>query len=127
MVVPIGSGAWPARSLPGVLSPPARRDLLGPGAEVRFELGEVLLREGDDDQHVFLLLSGFAKVTATVENGETSLLAVRAAGDTVGEMADLSGAPRSATVTVCGPLTARVWNNGELRALLEHRPAVSMA
>lgn len=31
------------------LSPPARQDLLGLGAEVRFEGGAVLLREGDSD------------------------------------------------------------------------------
>ncbi|RSN50759.1 Crp/Fnr family transcriptional regulator [Streptomyces sp. WAC 04229] len=124
---PIGSDAWPARSLLGELSPPARRELLELGTEVRFDVGAVLLREGDTHQHVFLLVSGFAKVMATVENGETSLLAVRAAGDTVGEMAAMSGAPRSATVTACGPLTARVWKSGELRGLLERRPAISMA
>ncbi|WP_413753261.1 Crp/Fnr family transcriptional regulator [Streptomyces sp. R-74717] len=127
MVVPIGSDEWPARSLLGVLSPPARQSLLDLGTEVRFDEGAVLLREGMDDQHVLLLLSGFAKVTATVENGETSLLAVRAAGDTVGEMAAMSGAARSATVTACGPLTARVSKAGVLRELLLSRPEVSIA
>ncbi|WP_406369594.1 Crp/Fnr family transcriptional regulator [Streptomyces sp. NBC_00647] len=127
MAEPIGSGEWPARSLLGVLSPSARQDLLGLGTEVRFDAGAVLLREGDSHQHIYLLVSGFTKVTATVENGETSLLAVRAAGDTVGEMAAMTGAPRSATVTACGPLTARVSRRDELRALLEDRPVISMA
>ncbi|KUL26389.1 transcriptional regulator [Streptomyces regalis] len=125
--MPIGLDEWPARSLLGVLSPPARWDLLGLGTEVRFDVGAVLLREGMNDRHVFLLLSGFAKVTATVENGEASLLAVRAAGDTVGEMAAMDGAPRSATVTACGPVTARVVQAGVLRELLLRRPEVSMA
>ncbi|MFF3575750.1 Crp/Fnr family transcriptional regulator [Streptomyces mirabilis] len=127
MLEPIGSAEWPARSLLGTLSPSARQDLLDLGTEVRFDAGAVLLREGDNDRHIFLLVSGFAKVTATVENGETSLLAVRAAGDTVGEMAAMSGAPRSATVTACGPLTARVSQSDELRRLLERRPVISMA
>ncbi|MFJ8489019.1 Crp/Fnr family transcriptional regulator [Streptomyces sp. NPDC094038] len=126
MDVPIGSGEWPARSLLGLLSPPARQDLLGLGTRARFETDAVLLREGMNDQHVLLLLSGFAKVTATVENGESSLLAVRAAGDTVGEMALLTGSPRSATVTACGPLTARVLPSRALRELLMRRPEVSM-
>ncbi|MEU6955904.1 Crp/Fnr family transcriptional regulator [Streptomyces sp. NPDC045714] len=125
--MPIGSDEWPARSLLGVLPPPARRQLLALGTEVRFKLGAVLLREGDNDQHAYLLVSGFAKVTASVENGETSLLAVRAAGDIVGEMAAMTGAPRSATVAACGPLTARVWQSGELRRLLECHPLISMA
>jgi CRP-like cAMP-binding protein len=73
------------------------------------------------------LLSGFAKVTAAVENGETSLLALRAGGDTAGETAAMDGAPRSATVTACGPLTARVLRDGDLRSLLMRRPEVSMA
>ncbi len=126
MDAPTGSEEWPARSLLGLLPLPARRELLGLGTRVRFEAGAVLLSEGMNEQHVLLLLSGFAKVTATVENGESSLLAVRAAGDTVGEMASMTGAPRSATVTACGPLTARVLPSGVLRELLQRRPEVSM-
>lgn len=122
------SGEWPVRSLLGRLPPPARRELLGLGTEVRFDADAVLLRQGMNDRHVLLLLSGLTKVTAVVENGETSLLAVRAAGDTVGEMAAMDGyAPRSATVTACGPLTARVLPDGALRGLLLRRPEVSMA
>ncbi|WP_326722480.1 Crp/Fnr family transcriptional regulator [Streptomyces sp. NBC_00243] len=118
---------WPARSLLGVLPPVARQELLGLGVETRFEAGEVLLSEGARDRHVLLLLSGFAKVTATVENGETSLLAVRVGGDTVGEMAAMDGAPRSATVTACGSMTARLMQQGILHGLLMRRPEVAMA
>jgi CRP/FNR family transcriptional regulator, cyclic AMP receptor protein len=127
VVVPIGSEEWPARSLLGVLSLPARLELLALGTEVRYDAGAVLLREGMNDRHALLLLSGFVKVTATVENGETSLLAVRVGGDTVGEMAAMDGAPRSATVTGCGPLTARIVQAGALRELLLRRPEVSIA
>ncbi|WP_089100187.1 Crp/Fnr family transcriptional regulator [Streptomyces hyaluromycini] len=128
VTVPSGSGEWPARSLLGRLSPPARQELLGRGTEVRFDADALLLRQGMNDRHVLLLLSGLTKVTAVVENGETSLLAVRAGGDTVGEMAAMDGAaPRSATVTACGPLTARVLPDGALRELLLRRPEVSMA
>ncbi|MEV0909139.1 Crp/Fnr family transcriptional regulator [Streptomyces hokutonensis] len=128
MTVPEGTEEWPARSLLGRLSSPARRELLDLGTEVRFDTDAVLLRQGMNDRHVLLLLSGLTKVMAVVENGETSLLAVRAGGDTVGEMAAIDGcAPRSATVTACGPLTARVVHHGALRALLMRRPEVSMA
>ncbi|MFE2811246.1 Crp/Fnr family transcriptional regulator [Streptomyces nigra] len=126
--MPYGSVEWPARSLLGVLSPQARQEVLGLGVRKRFEAGEVLLREGATDRHVLVLLSGFAKVTARVENGETSLLAVRVGGDTVGEMAAVDGsAPRSATVTACGPMTARVVQPGPLHELLMRRPEVSVA
>lgn len=125
--VPGGAEEWPARSLLGRLSVPARQELLALGTPVRFEAGAVLLREGMNDRHALLLRSGFAKVTATVENGEGSLLAVRAAGDTVGEMAAMTGAPRSATVTACGPLTARVLPRGALLELLVGRPEIALA
>lgn len=128
MTVSKGTEDWPARSLLGRLSSSARRELLDLGTEVRFDTDAVLLRQGMNDRHVLLLLSGLTKVTAVVENGETSLLAVRAGGDTVGEMAAIDGcAPRSATVTACGPLTARVVHDGALRALLMRRPEVSMS
>ncbi|MEV8532856.1 Crp/Fnr family transcriptional regulator [Streptomyces sp. NPDC051211] len=118
---------WPARSLLALLSPPARRELLATGTEVRFGAGAVLLTEGARDRHALLLLTGLAKVTATVENGQASLLAVRVGGDTVGEMAALDGAPRSATVTACGPLTARVMQPAALNDLMVRRPEVAMA
>ncbi|MFE7954113.1 MULTISPECIES: Crp/Fnr family transcriptional regulator [unclassified Streptomyces] len=125
--MPYSAVEWPARSLLGVLSPPARQELLTLGAPKRVEAGEVLLSEGAHDRHMLLLLSGFAKVTARVENGETSLLAVRVGGDTVGEMAAMDGSPRSATVTACGPMTARVVQPGPLHDLLMRRPEVAVA
>lgn len=125
--MPYSAVEWPARSLLGVLSPQARQELLTLGAPKRVEAGEVLLSEGAHDRHMLLLLSGFAKVTARVENGETSLLAVRVGGDTVGEMAAMDGSPRSATVTACGPMTARVVQPGPLHDLLMRRPEVAVA
>ncbi|MFE9360995.1 Crp/Fnr family transcriptional regulator [Streptomyces olivaceoviridis] len=79
------------------------------------------------DRHSLLLVSGIAKVTARVESGDPLLIAFTAAGDTVGEMAALDGAPRSATVTACGPLTARALHPGVLRDLLMRRPEVAAA
>ncbi|CAM5472771.1 Crp/Fnr family transcriptional regulator [Streptomyces aurantiogriseus] len=121
-----GSQKWPARSLLGAVSPDARRELLDLGVRTRFEVGEVLLSEGADDRHVLLLLSGFAKVTARVENGEETLLAVRVGGDSVGEMAAMDGAPRSATVTACGEVVARLVPAATLHTLLARRPDVHL-
>ncbi|MBB3080147.1 Crp/Fnr family transcriptional regulator [Streptomyces violarus] len=125
--MPYSSAEWPARSLLGTVPPEARGELLELGVPARFEAGKVLLSEGARDRHVLVLLSGFAKVTARVENGEESLLAVRVGGDSVGEMAAFDGAPRSATVTACGPLTARLVQPGPLHALLVRRPEVHLA
>ncbi|WP_432139610.1 MULTISPECIES: Crp/Fnr family transcriptional regulator [unclassified Streptomyces] len=125
--MPYSSVQWPRRSLLGAVREEARRELLAAGVRTPFEAGEVLLHEGARDRHVLLLLGGFAKVTARVENGEESLLAVRVGGDTVGEMAALDGSPRSATVTACGPLTARLLQPAALHALLARRPDIHLA
>ncbi|MGA5896530.1 Crp/Fnr family transcriptional regulator [Streptomyces venetus] len=125
--MPYSSVEWPARSLLGVVAPEARRELLELGVPARFEAGKVLLTEGAGTRHMLVLLSGFAKVTARVENGEESLLAVRVGGDSVGEMAALDGSPRSATVTACGPLSALVVQPAALHALLARRPEVHLA
>ncbi|EFL32840.1 transcriptional regulator [Streptomyces viridochromogenes DSM 40736] len=121
------SAEWPTRSLLGVVAPEARGELLELGVPARFEAGKVLLTEGARTRHMLVLLSGFAKVTARVENGEESLLAVRVGGDSVGEMAALDGSPRSATVTACGPLSAMVVQPAALHALLARRPEVHLA
>ncbi len=69
---------------------------------VRFRAGHTLIRQGDDDRLVFILLKSVVKVTARTENGAEALLAVRVSGDVVGEMAALGQTPRSASVTTCG-------------------------
>ncbi|MET9761541.1 Crp/Fnr family transcriptional regulator [Streptomyces sp. NPDC006372] len=125
--MPYSSVEWPARSLLGVVAPEARRELLELGVPARFEAGKVLLSEGARTRHMLVLLSGFAKVTARVENGEESLLAVRVGGDSVGEMAALDGSPRSATVTACGLLSAMVVQPAALHTLLARRPEVHLA
>jgi CRP-like cAMP-binding protein len=82
-------------------------DILQPaldaGWEVRFLPGEMLLREGDPPDGLFLILAGSARVTATNDRGETFLAAVHA-NDVLGEMGVLDGEPRSGTataVTIC--------------------------
>ncbi|GAA2038681.1 Crp/Fnr family transcriptional regulator [Catenulispora yoronensis] len=124
---PPAAAVWPHRSLLGVLPPPIREELLRAGTGVSFGPGDVLLSEGARDRHVFLLMSGFVKVTATLENGQESLLSVRVGGDMVGEMAAVDGAPRSATVTACGPLAARVFQPAMMADLMARRPEVAMA
>lgn len=58
----------------------------------------VLLRQGDPGTHVVLLASGSTLVTLTGLHGERTLLAVRGAGELLGELAVLDDQPRSASV-----------------------------
>jgi CRP/FNR family cyclic AMP-dependent transcriptional regulator len=81
------------------LPPPAWRVLTEEGVHRRYQPGCVLLRQGADGTHVFLLAHGYVKVTRLEPDGSELLLAVRGPGDLLGEMAVLDGGVRSATVS----------------------------
>ncbi len=68
---------------------------------VSFAAGELVIRAGENAGDVWLLLSGQLDVTLPMAGGDARLstrLATLAAGSLVGEMALLSGQPRSADV-----------------------------
>lgn len=124
---PSVAATWPHRSLLAALPPLVREELIQAGTRVSFGPGDVLLSEGAYDRHAYLLMSGFVKVTATLENGQEALLSVRVGGDMIGEMAAVDGAPRSATVTACGQLVARVLQPVKVADLMARRPEVAAA
>ena len=79
---------------------PSRLDRLVSESELRgFAPGEALLAEGDRGACVFLILSGTTAVSKRLGNREEAVLALRGAGEWVGEMAIFDEGPRSATVT----------------------------
>jgi CRP/FNR family transcriptional regulator, cyclic AMP receptor protein len=79
------------------LSPQAWAHLLAAGFDRRFEPGDVLLRQGDPGTHVLAVVSGRVKVVRTSSEGDLLVMAIRAAGDILGEMSVLGVANRSAT------------------------------
>src|SRR4051812_8396597 len=81
--------SWPPGTLLASLPPAIQAELLGLGTSRRHANGDVLMREGDGSAHAALLLMGFVKVTARLENGRVALLDIRVGGDLVGEMAPL--------------------------------------
>jgi signal transduction histidine kinase len=73
-------------------------DCLVAGAfEEKVGAGELLFAEGDDGDRACLILDGEVEILKTSGTREV-LLAVRRAGDVIGEMALLDAAPRMATV-----------------------------
>ncbi|WP_432839196.1 Crp/Fnr family transcriptional regulator [Dactylosporangium sp. CA-092794] len=113
--------SWSPNTFLGSLPEATTKEIVGLSVQRQFAPGRVVLREGARDTHVELLLSGFVKVTTSVEGFET-LLGIRAPGELVGEVGALTGAPRNATVTACGRVTAGVLNQAEFDAFLRRHP-----
>jgi CRP/FNR family transcriptional regulator, cyclic AMP receptor protein len=64
-----------------------------------FSAGDVLFREGDPGEVMFVIQSGAVRITKTIA-GEDREIAVLGAGEFLGELAILNGKPRSATATI---------------------------
>lgn len=67
-------------------------------ASLQLAAGETLFRQGEKAEHIYFICSGSTGVYVLSPTDEASLVGVLHAGETIGEMALLSGQPRSATV-----------------------------
>jgi CRP/FNR family cyclic AMP-dependent transcriptional regulator len=115
---------WEPGTLLGSLPPGTAAELVDLSTRRQFAPGQVLIREGGRDMHVVLLFGGLVKVSTAVEGFET-LLAIRLPGEIIGEIGALTGAPRNATVTACGRVTAGIIPRPDFEAFLRRHPAVA--
>ncbi len=60
----------------------------------------IVLSEGDASERVLLLVSGRVKISTVSEEGQETVLGYRGAGEILGELSAIDGAPHNATVTV---------------------------
>ena len=90
--------------------------------EVDVAAGRDIVREGEGGDEMYLVLSGGAKV---VRKGRT--VAKMGPGDFFGEMALLSHAPRSATVTTTEDSRLMVLSPRRFEVILAQEPTVAKA
>jgi CRP-like cAMP-binding protein len=81
-----------------LLPPEERRVLWSLGRAMEYPPGATLCVEGDPATHVFILLDGWVKIISVSEDGHESVLALRGAGDIVGEAAGETTGSRNATM-----------------------------
>jgi CRP-like cAMP-binding protein len=81
------------------LSQPAFVALVNQLSYRRFAAGQQILREGDPGRSFFVIVEGRVRIWKQLENGKDILLAHLDEGAFFGEMALLSGAPRTANVS----------------------------
>jgi CRP/FNR family transcriptional regulator, cyclic AMP receptor protein len=108
------------------LSEAERAQLLALGGTERYPEGSALMIQGEYDERVMLLLAGRVKVTRTAGGDHELLLAIRDAGDVLGELAFIDGMPRVASVTALEPAEALVMAARVFRAHLQTAPTVAV-
>lgn len=75
------------------------RAVLAQGQLVEFGPGEVVFRQGEEGDRLFVVKSGVLEVVATPADGsDPTVVAYLGTGEVIGELALLTGSPRSATV-----------------------------
>lgn len=89
-----------------------------------FPAGAEVLRAGDGDRTVFLIVAGSVDVMADGPTGPQRL-AVIEEGSAFGEMAFFDGAPRSATIVTREPLETLALSREQFRRLVAGHPQIA--
>ncbi|SIO85576.1 transcriptional regulator, Crp/Fnr family [Nocardiopsis sp. JB363] len=86
----------------GLLRNEQWKTLIEAGRMRVFQPGEQIIHQGQPDDSVYVLDRGNVKVSVTRSDGIETLVALRGAGEALGEFSALSGLPRTATVRASG-------------------------
>lgn len=89
-----------------------------------FAPGEPLCREGEPGESLFVIRQGLARVVTQGASGTAGTIARLRPGDVVGEMALVTGEPRSATVTALVPTDALELRREDFALLLARYPVI---
>jgi CRP/FNR family cyclic AMP-dependent transcriptional regulator len=93
--------------------------------ETRLRRGEVLFREGDSGDKLFIVTEGKVKLGKSSSDGRENLLAILGPGQMFGELSLFDPGPRSATVTAVTDCVMQSLSHDELLEGLTGRPAVA--
>jgi len=93
--------------------------------EVRLGRGDVLFREGDTGDRVYVVIEGKVKLGRTSSDGRENLLAILGPGQMFGELSLFDPGPRSATVTAVTDTELLSLANEDMLTWLTGRPEVA--
>jgi CRP/FNR family cyclic AMP-dependent transcriptional regulator len=90
-----------------------------------YQAGDVLFREGEAGDRMFVVQTGAVRLTKTM-GGEQKGLAVLGPGEFLGEMAILNGKPRTATATVVEPTRCLLIDARTLEAMVAKNAEIAL-
>lgn len=98
-------------------------DLIREGMEVvNLEPGEILFREGDPGEHMYVVVSGELEILMAPDTTNELILNIIHAGEYLGEMSLVTGAPRTASVRARGDIVLLSISRTQLMDLLQRHP-----
>ncbi len=106
------------------LNPEVRATILGATERVDLRAGETLFEVGDPGDAIYVVNTGSLGVYFPGPSGYPQLSAVIKPGETVGEMAVISGEPRSATVTAIRDCNLVKLTKVEFDRLVHSKPII---
>lgn len=87
--------------------------------------GAILALQGSPPTSMFVVLRGWVKISATNYRGDDAPLAARGPAEIVGEMAPISGLPRTATIQAIDEVHTLVVAREKLLGVLRRRPHIA--
>jgi CRP-like cAMP-binding protein len=96
------------------------------GRRRAYKKGATLLTEGDTSDRVVVVTEGRVKVSYFTEDGREVMLAVRGAGDLLGELSAFDGEPHSATAEALEEVGTLTLSRAAFAKWLEEYPRVAL-
>ncbi len=109
------------------VAPDIATRLLAQMREVRFPAGQAVIRRGDPPDALYVMVSGAAEITIPRPDIGTLRVATITPGAIFGEMAVLTGAPRSADILARTPLACLALDAAALARLEREDPPAAAA
>lgn len=88
--------------------------------------GDVLFREGDPGDDLYIIRSGRMRIGIRLPDGSEHCIAELAAGDFLGEMSIFDHAPRSATCRALEPTSLLALSKSEFSAIIAEQPRIAL-
>ncbi len=93
----------------------------------QYRQGEIIFREGDPGQVLYLIKSGQVRIFVNgLDGSETSVILFGRPGDIFGELAVIDGLPRSATAVALGDTILYIMRREQFREHMRRCPQLSL-
>lgn len=109
------------------LSPADLKHVAEVAAEQFYADGEVVAEQGEPGDEMYVVVSGEMRVLLSRDGGAPTEVARRVPGQSVGEMAVISHAPRMASIVAAGQVRVLAIDRRRFERILRERPEASLA